>query len=169
VNRPDDFNGPLAAEMTDFIVHKRMQGYTYRSQVESLRLFDRFITGRNHPGGVLQGDVFELYQASIAELAPGTREGYLSVVRVFSQYLHALRPESAVMPANMQPRHARAMRFHRIAPERIRELMEAAHDLRMHHPLGPCAVSFLIGLLYSMGLRISKALKLSIATRGATS
>jgi integrase/recombinase XerD len=160
--RPDCFNGPLGAVMADFIACKRMQGYTYETQTASLRLFDLFIAGLGCSGDVLQGDLFRRYQASIAELAPGTQEGYLSVVRVFSRYLHALRPESAVMPVNMQPRYTRTIRFHRISPGQIQDLMEAAADLRMHHPAGPHAARFLIGLLYSTGLRISEALKLDL-------
>lgn len=160
--RPDCFKGPLGAAMADFIVYKRMQGYTYHTQIGNLRLFDRFITERDCPGGALQVGVFRRYQASISGLAPGTREGYLSVVRVFSRHLQALRPESAVTPVNLEPLHARSVRFHRIAPEQIRELMETAPDLHMHHPAGPHAVRFLVGLLYSTGLRISEALKLNL-------
>lgn len=157
-----NFNGPLAAVMADFIACKRMQGYTYHTQADSLRLFDRFITEQDCPGGMLQGDVFRRYQASIAGLTPGTQEGYLAVVRVFSRYLQALRPESAVMPLHLEPRHSRSMRFFRISPEQAGELMEAASDLHMHSPIGPHAVRFLIGLLYSTGLRISEALKLNL-------
>lgn len=156
------FNGPLAEPMADFIAFKRMQGYTYSTQADSLEMFDRFLTDRDCAGGVLCADVFRRYQASIAELTPGTQEGYLSVVRMFSHYLQSLRPESAVMPADMGPRHTRSLRFRRITPEQIRELMDAALELRMRYPVGPYAVRFLIGLLYSTGLRISEALKLNL-------
>lgn len=162
MSRPVTFNGPLAAAMSDFIVHKRMQGYAYKTQVDSLKLFDRFLAEQDCPGGVLDGGVFRRYQASIAELAPGTQEGYLSVVRAFSRYLQALRAESAVMPADMTPRRCRTLRFRRIDPEQVRELMSATLDLRMHHPAGPRAIHFLLGLLYSTGLRVSEALNLNL-------
>ena len=162
MTRQPNFNGPLAAAMGDFITYKRMQGYTYRTQTDSLKLFDRFLTRQDCPDGVLQGDVFRRYQASIAELSPGTQEGYLSVVRVFSQYLQGLHPETAVMPANIEPCHPRRVRFYRIDPEQIRELMDATPVLRMQHPIAPQTVRFLIGLLYSTGLRISEALKLNL-------
>ncbi len=161
--RPDCFNSPFAALMADFIAHKRMQGYTYCTQADKLRLFDRFIIEQNCPGGILRGDVFRRYQASIAELAPGTREGYLVVVRVFSRYLQALRPESAVMPVNLEPRHPRSIRFHPFTPEQIRKLMEAALDLNMRYPFGSHVIRFLIGLLYSTGLRISEALNIKLS------
>lgn len=160
--RPDFFTGPLGAVMAEFITCKRMQGYTYETQAGNLALFDRFLSERDCPEGVLRGDVFGRYQASIAELTPGTQEGYLAIVRVFSRYLHALRPESAVMPVNMQPRHTRSVRFYRISPGHIRALMNAAPNLHMRHPVGAHAVRFLIGLLHSTGLRISEALKLNL-------
>ncbi len=160
--RPDCFNGPLAAVMADFIAYKRMQGYTYCTQADALRLFDRFITVQDCPGGTLRGDVFRRYQASIADLDPGTRECYLVVVRVFSRYLQALRPESAVMPVDLEPRHPRSIRFRPFAPEQIQNLMEAALDLNMRYPVGPHAIRFLIGLLCSTGLRISEALNLNL-------
>lgn len=158
----DCFNGPLAAAMSEFIAYKRMQGYTYRTQFDDLKRFNRFITEKDCSGGTLQNDVFARYQASIAELTPATQEGYLSVVRGFSRYLNALVPESAVMPTGMAPRHPRPIRFRRISSAQVRELMEAAPDLRMHHPVGPQTVCFLIGLLYTTGLRISEALKLDL-------
>ncbi|MFW6218259.1 MAG: tyrosine-type recombinase/integrase [Verrucomicrobiota bacterium] len=162
MNSPDCFNGPLAAEMADFILHKRMQGYIYKGQVNRLGLFDRFITEQECPDGAIQGGVYTRYRDSIAHLTPGTQENYLSIVRVFSQHLHAWRPESAVMPPNMAPRHARPTRFRRIAPEEVAALMEAAGELNMRCPVGPHAVRFLIGLLYSTGLRISEAIKLDL-------
>lgn len=160
--QPVDFDGPLAAALADFLAFKHMQGYTYRTQAGSLRLFDRFVAERDCPGGILHGGVFRRYQASISHLSPGTREGYLSAVRVFSRHLHALRAESVVMPTGMEPRHIRPVRFRHIAPAQVRMLMDAAAGLRMRHPIGPDAVRFLIGLLYSTGLRISEALKLNL-------
>jgi len=162
MNRPTDFNGPLAAFMADFIAHKRMQGYVYHTQAESLKLFDRFMVSGDCSGNTLRGEVFSRYQASLAGLSPGTREGYLSAARQFSRYLQALHPESAVMPIKMEPRYTRPVRFYRITPEQIWKLMEAARDLRMRHPVAPRAVRFLIGLLYSTGLRISEALQLNL-------
>ncbi len=156
------FHGPLAEVMADFVAFKHMQGYSYGSQVSQLRVFDRFLTGQDCPAGILRTEIVERYLATTAGIAPRTRENLLSVVREFSRYVHACRPESAVVPAGMLPRHCRNVRFYRIRPEQVRLLMDAALGLRMRHPVGPAAVRFLIGLLYATGLRIGEALKLRL-------
>jgi len=163
VSTQETFHGPLAEIMADFVAFKRMHGYTYGgSRISQLKAFDRFLAGQDCPDGVLRGEMFDRYLATTAGKAARTREGLLSVVRQFSRYVHAYRPGSAVMPAGMLPRHCRNVRFYRIEPKQVRQLMDAALGLRMRHPVGPPAIRFLIGLLYATGLRIAEALNLTL-------
>jgi len=62
----------------------------------------------------------------------------------------------------MLPRHARQIRFFRITENDVNELMNAATRLRPKNSIRPHSIRFLIGILYSTGLRISEALKLDL-------
>ena len=156
------FHSRLASAMSQFVAFKRMQGYDYTSQAVALQGFDRLLSVSDCSDGVLQSDTFERYVAATAELAPGTRAVRLAVVRQFSRYLHAHRPESAVVPLGMLPRHSRQIRFFQITENQVSELMNAATRLRPKNSIRPHSIRFLIGILYSTGLRISEALKLDL-------
>lgn len=156
------FESPLADAMERFVAFKRMQGYDYVAQSRMLSLFDRFLLGEDCSDGLLRTEQFSAYLATTARLSGSAREGRLSAVREFSRYLHALHPASAVVPPGMLPRHQRAIRFRRIEPGEILRLMEAASRLRPRQSARPHCIRFLIGLLYSTGLRIAEALKLNL-------
>jgi hypothetical protein len=101
----ETFRSPLADALSDFVAFKRMQGYNYSHSASCLKQFDRFLIGQNCSDGLLRGEMFSRYAASTERLSAHTRKGRLSVVRVFSRFLHAYRPESAVVPGRMLPRH----------------------------------------------------------------
>ena len=158
----ETFHSPLARAMADFVSFKRMQGYDYTAQASVLELFDRFLVGRDCTDGLLRPADFSRYLETTAELSPGGRENRLSVARQFSLHLHAHRPESAVAPTGMLPRHCPNTRFHRIVPGQVHDLMDAARRLRPKGSIRPACIRFMIGLLYSTGLRIAEALKLDL-------
>ena len=162
MSTPPSFESPLADAMERFVAFKRMQGYSYTGQVRELRQFDRFLSVADGVNGMLRGDLFSRYLETTAGMPPGTREHRLSVVRQFSRYLHALHPASAVVPPGMLPRHQRRIRFRRLEPEEILRLMDAASRLRPRQSVRPHCIRFLLGLLYSTGLRIAEALKLNL-------
>jgi len=72
------------------------------------------------------------------------------------------RTPSAVVPARLLPRHCQSIRFRRIEPEQVRELMDAAGRLRPKRSVRPPCIRFLIGLLYTTGMRIGEALQLNL-------
>lgn len=158
----ETFHSPLAHAMADFVSFKRMQGYDYTAQVGVLGMFDRFLADQDCTDGVLRPAHFSRYLETTAELSPGGRAGRLSVARQFSLHLHAHRPESAVAPTGMLPRHCRNTRFRRIGPGQVRDLMDAARRLRPKGSIRPACIRFMVGLLYSTGLRIAEALKLDL-------
>ena len=162
MSTPPAFQSPLADVMGTFVEFKHMQGYDYRAKAEILKMFDRFLLGQDCSGGLLRPEHFSRYLETIAELSHSSREGQLSLLRQFSRYLHALRPESAVVPTGLLPRRPRNIRFCRITFEQVGMLMNAAAKLRMKYPVGPQNVRFLIGMLYACGLRIDEALSLNL-------
>ncbi len=154
------FESPLADMMERFVAHKRMQGYDYAVQEKELRFFDRFLCGADCPDSLLHRTVFSGYLGTLSHLKLKSRENRLGVVHQFSLYLNAHRPESRVMPSRLLPAFARNIRFYRITDAEVGALMDAAGTLSPKI----CAecIRFLIGLLYTTGLRISEAINLNL-------
>jgi len=172
MNRTEElFQSPLANAMYDFVAFKRMQGYDYSGRVRILSLFDRFLQDQDCSDGLLRPQHFDAWLEAGADCSASYRGSLVSTVRQFSLYLHAHCPESAVVPKGILPKCPRRIRFRRIEPKDVLELMRAASGLEMSHPIAPLAIRFLIGLLYCTGLRIREALNLNLgdidADRGA--
>jgi integrase/recombinase XerD len=154
------FESPLADMMERFVAHKRMQGYDYAAQEKELRFFDRFLCGGDSPDGILRRAVFSGYLETLSHLKLKSRENRLGVVHQFSLYLNAYRPESRVMPSRLLPAFARNIRFYRISFTEVVALMDAAGKLSPK--IRAACIRFLIGLLYTTGLRISEAINLNL-------
>jgi integrase/recombinase XerD len=112
------------------------------------------------PDGILHSEYFTGYLASLSHLKPENRESRMGVVHPFSRYLNAFRPESRVMPLRMLPAVARSIRFCRITPDEVGVLMDVAGQLSPK--IRAACIRFLIGLLYTTGLRISEAINLNL-------
>lgn len=153
---------PLAGRIVQFVAFKRMQGYDYSAGADELRRFDRFLTRTGYARPVLELDVLHRFADQIACLSHSSRVGRLSTVRRFSVYLHALVPESAVLPERLVPRAARRVRFYPLSGSQVGELMAATATLGPEGGLRAECAGLLIGLLYSTGLRISEALALDL-------
>lgn len=157
------FQSALADAMSRFVAFKGMNGYDYSGRSVLLKRFDRFLEQYGCPDGLLSMEIFRNYAATIAHLAPGTQLNLLSAVRTFSRWLHAYRNESRVLPVSMLPDYRDRTRFYRIEPEQVGSLMDATSMLRSPHSVRAPCMRFLIGLLYSTGLRVNEALKLNLA------
>lgn len=159
------FHSVLAEQMQQFVAFKRMQGYDYTSQARTLSYFDRFLVddADGDPGTGLRLDSLRRYIETTAHLKGFIRQSRISSLREFSRYLHARLPQSAILPADIVPRHAPTVRFYRIEPRQIADLMAAAQLLRPAGGIRAQSINMLIGLLYSTGLRINEALHLMLA------
>ena len=156
------FVSRLAQRMIQFVAFKRLQGYDYTAGADGLRLFDTFLANRGGAGEGLGAEELDDYRAQVKGLKRATQFGRLSVVRQFSLYLHAIRVESAVWPRTLIPRQPRSIRFCPLSPAQIGALMAAPATGQGGHALRAYTIRFLIGLLYSTGLRISEALALNV-------
>lgn len=158
------FHSLLADQMHQFVAFKRMQQYDYTSQARTLSYFDRFLVeeldDRQEP--CLDLDALQRYMDTTAHLEVFSRRTRLSSVREFTRYLHARCPDSAILPKSVVPRHRSRVRFYRIEPGQIAELIDAATTVLPPNSIGTHAMGLLIGLLYSTGLRIREALHLTL-------
>jgi len=158
---PPAFTSSLADRMVQFIAFKRMQGYDYKSGGRRLRLFDVFLSEIEYTGTVLDLEVLERLGDAIAEQSRATRAGLLSGVRQFSLYLHAMEPESVLLPPRLIPRGSQKIRFYPLSSAQVGGLMAATVAVIPDNEILAECMRFLIGLLYSTGLRISEALALN--------
>lgn len=148
--------------MVAFIAFKRMQGYDYGGGAERLAKFDRFLLARRYTGTEINSEELEHFRADIKEQKPRTQAAILSAIRQFSLYLHALDPRSIVVSTRLVPRHHRPIRFCPLSPAQVGSLMAATAILNPKGGIRSACMRFLIGLLYSTGLRISEARALSL-------
>lgn len=159
---PPAFTSQLAERMIQFIAFKRMQGYDYNDGTDRLERFDAFLSREGDARRLLQIDQIHRYRADIGALRRTTQVKHLSTVRQFSLYLHALEPESTVLPIHLVPRQPRAIRFHPLSPKQVGDLMAATSIFRSDKGIRAPCIRFLVGLLYCTGLRIGEALALTL-------
>ena len=158
--KPPVFSSPLAGRMVSFIAFKRMQGHDYRDGEMALRRFDTFLGTTDCTDGVLHRQDVDRYRATLAGRSVRTQCGALSLIRQFSIYLHAMEPRCEPVPARLFPRQARPIRFHPLTAVQVSGLMSAAVGI-LGDDIAAHSIRFLIGLLYSTGLRISEAVALN--------
>lgn len=148
--------------MKQFVLYQQMRGFDYTCSAKLLLYFDRFLCSADCSEGLLRGEHFCDYLKTLSRLKPKSRQCMLAVVRQFSRYLNAFDPESPVMPLRIMPAVTPSIRFFRITPGEVFDLMCAAQKLAPKGGIRPQCIQFLIGLLYTTGLRIGEALSLKI-------
>ena len=173
MNRLITFGSPLAAAMDGFVACKRIQGFDYTRQAETLSQFDCFLAadGQQDRSGPLTLGMLRRYVATTVDMAGDSRQTRLASLREFSRWWQARCPGSAILPGDILPRHLCRERFFPITPRQIADLMAAAATVLPADSMRARAVNTLVGLLYATGLRIAEALNLTprdIAPDGST-
>ncbi len=159
------FHSHLAEQLEQFVAFKHMQNYDYTGQAQRLSHFDRFLakgdTVQQFP--YLCPEILRQYvEEHTAHLQRFTRRSHLSSLREFSRYLHAREPRSSILPKDIVPRSSRPVRFYRITPQQVAKLMDATRVALRVDEFQAYSISVFIGLLYSTGLRLNEALKLTL-------
>lgn len=157
-----NFSSSFADRIIQFVAFKRMQGYDYADGMHQLKRLDLFLSKEGCIDGVLHAEMLNRYCDEMAGLSVSSMAGIQSTARQFSIYLHAFDPESVILPSHIQPRHPRPIRFYPLREAQIVDLMAASETLAPKSGIRSHCIRFLIGLLYSTGLRISEALALNL-------
>lgn len=156
------FTSRLADRMLQFLGFKRMQGYDYAEGRMNLARFDAFMASRSCPAPLLRREDLDAYCAELSVIPAATQAKLLSTVRQFSRYLRAFETQSALLAERILPRQPSRIRFYPLSAAQVGSLMAATSILRPREGILPACVRFLIGLLYSTGLRLGEALALNL-------
>jgi len=164
MNQIVSFHSALAEQMQQFVAFKRMQGYDYSSQACMLSYFDRFLLEAfdGVQAQCLSLETLQGYVSITAHLEGYSRCKRLSSLREFTRYIHARSPNSALLPRDIVPRRKPVVRFYRINPEQVADIMAASASVLPPDSIRTHAIRVLIGLLYCTGLRIREALNLTL-------
>ena len=155
------FVSSLADFMYNFVSFKRMQEYDYTGQETRLHRFDRFLDKKKYSKNILTQEIIYLYNLENIHLKPATGAGLCSIVRNFSKYLNMFRPESYILPSGSM-RFPIQKRYYLYSRKEICILIKAARSQKYKDAAISQCLSFLIGLLYTTGLRLNEALKLTL-------
>jgi len=155
------FRSPLAFRLEAFLRTRTAAGRRSLSTEKGLVVLDRFLTAHLKPDGTLTRELVEKYCRSMAHLSISTRTNRLSLLRQFSRYLIHFDPRTCLVHRSYLPR--RNLPVPHIYTRN--EICKIMRDLRRRGKPGtllPNLRAYLVGLLYTTGLRIGEALRLTL-------
>jgi integrase/recombinase XerD len=162
------FQGPLAADLDEYLTLKRALGRKFITAERVLRHLDRFLGAHHREVEDLSASIIEAWLSASPALKPQSAAARLSVVRQFCLYRQRTHPHAFVpdpqRDASFWPVHVPRQLPFIFTTEQIRDLLRAALALRPTpgNPLRPKAMFIFLLLLYTAGLRFSEASHLTI-------
>jgi integrase len=156
------FRSPLAFRLQCFLETRKQAGRQGVSSQKLLRGLDRFLWSELQPGETITREIVERRCRSLESLSIGTRINHLYVLRQFCRYLAYFDPRTCVVHRSFLPRRTRPAPYIYTRKE-VQQIMAAARRVGPRGSLRPVVISILVGLLYTTGLRIGEALRLTLA------
>jgi integrase/recombinase XerD len=152
------FRSPLAFRLQSFLETRRAACRDDFNSKKILRYLDRFLMSELKPGEPITSELVERWLESMESLSPGTRINRVSLLRQFCLYLSHFDPRTCIIHRNILPRRTRPAPYIYTWNEvcRIMVASKRLGGIRGH------VVATVVGLLYTTGLRIGEALKLTI-------
>lgn len=142
-----------------YIALRRASGFKVERNEYHLRSFARFAEARGETH--IQMETAVAWAATAR--APGARNARLSTLAIFARHLHLEDPGHQVPSASAFP-HKQGRRLpHLYSPNEIDVLLQAAGKLSPRGSSRPATYQTLLGLLVVTGMRISEALRLTMA------
>ena len=151
----------IGPHMEGFINYKQQQGYSYTKERYLLSKFDLFLVKHNYSASVLSDSIINEYIDNTASMGPVFRNSCLSCMKLFSQYLNMLFPESYTLN-DLPIKIHKPSCYYIYSQHEICSLMNAAGNLSQRGGLRRPCIRFMIGLLACTGLRINEALSLTL-------
>jgi len=156
------FRSPLAFRLQCFLETRKQAGRRSVSSQKLLIGLDRFLLTEIKPGQTITREIVERRFRSLESLSIGTRINHISVLRQFCRYLAHFDPRTCVVHRSYLPHRTRPAPYIYTRKE-VQQIMAAARRIGPRGSLRPAVISNLVGLLYTTGLRIGEAMKLTLA------
>jgi integrase len=113
------------------------------------------------PGDPITREIVERWFKSMEHLSPATRINRISILRQFCLYLSHFDPRTCIIHRSFVPHRTRPVP-HIYTRGEVRQIMAASRRIGPAQGLRPVVLSTLVALLYTTGLRVGEALKLTI-------
>ena len=155
------FRCSLAFRLQTFLETRRAAGRGDVGTQKILIYLDRFLMSELKPGRPITREIVEHWFKSMEHLSTGTRINRISILRQFCLYLSHFDPRTCIVHRSFVPHRTRPVP-HIYTRNEVHRIMAASKCIGPMEGLRPLVFSNLIGLLYSTGLRIGEALKLTI-------
>jgi integrase len=156
------FHSPLAARLQAFWEMRVALGRKGTSDRKILTYLDRFLTSELKQGRPIMRELVERWFKDIEHLSVGTRINRISILRQFCSYMSHFDPRTYVIHRSFLPCRTRPAPYI-YSPQEVCAIITAAKKTGPDGSLRPAVIATIIGLLYSTGLRIGEALKLTLA------
>jgi integrase/recombinase XerD len=156
------FRSIVAPRLQSFLDIRRALGRNASSEVKILRYLDRFLMAELKQGQALTLHIAERWIDQFKHLSVGTRINRISILRQFCFYLSRFDKRTCLINRSSLPRRRRPAP-HIYTKREVQAIINAAKRIGPSGSLRPAVISTLIGLLYSTGLRIGEALRLTLA------
>ena len=158
---PEVFRSPVAFWLKAFLEIRRAAGRDSVGNAKIIRYLDRFLLAELTPGQPITREIAEKWMADMQHLSPGTRSNRIGILRQFCLYLSHFDPRTCIIHQVIPPRRTHPSPYIYSSSE-VRQILAAARKIGPSGSFRPPVISTVIGLLYSMGLRIGEALKLKL-------
>jgi len=127
-----------------------------------LTYLDHFLIGELKPGRPITAEIADRWFKSMEYLNTATRLNRMSLLRQFCIYLSQFDSRTCVIHQSFLPRRDRPAPYI-YSQQEVCLILETAQKIGPDGSLRPNLISTVIGLLYSTGIRIGEALKLTLA------
>ncbi len=156
------FRSHVASRLQEFLEMRMALGRKGESDFKILTYLDRFLVGELKPGRPITAEIADRWFKSMEYLSTGTRINRISILRQFCSYLSHFNPRTCVIYQSFLPRRKRPAPYI-YSPQEVCLILDAARKIGPDGSLRPSVIFTIIGLLYSTGIRIGEALKLTLA------
>ncbi len=154
---------PMQAAVQRYLDDRRRLGFALTAPATELMRFARYADARGHRGPLTQELMLGWAREHVKRTSAVTAARRLEIVRPFAAHYRQFEPSTEVPPKAILGRAHRRLAPHIYTDEELEQLLDAAGRLPPNGGLRPLTYRILFGLITAAGLRLSEALKLTLA------
>lgn len=152
----------LQAAVQRYLEERRRLGFALTAPASELARFARFADARGHKGPLTRELQLDWARQHVRRTSTVTAARRIEILRPFAVYYRQFEVNTAVLPTNELGSGHRRLTPHIYTDDEILQLLQHANSLTPRGGLRPLMYRTLFGLIASVGLRLSEALKLRL-------